>query len=281
LQPFDSWQYFEEEFPVQPGEVVDFLGTRCNSAWKKGERWLTTFARDAAGNFQEVDITRYNPAFPAAPFGRPVKMAGRDGAVGLQPVAVKGTMGSLDWTGPITCIVVGAQGDLQKENFAVDSGNTLEVEASFVIDAIMSQDEEAFEDLIQRGFTLNQRVMDRGGSTPLLEAIRWRNLKVVNTLINAGADPLFTDCHGRTALDVAVEAGSLQVLRFILDLGIHVDTQDSWGSTAMHWAAARMDGTRETLDCMLALFEREPDCYKLNWGNLTATSIAERFNNIM
>ena len=75
-------------------------------------------------------------------------------------------MGSLDWTGPITCIVVGAQGDLQKENFSVDSGNTLEVEASMVIEAIISQDEEGVEDLIQRGFTLNQRVMDRGGSTP-------------------------------------------------------------------------------------------------------------------
>ena len=157
---------FHERFPVQPGEVVGFTGTRCSSAWKQGGKWLCTFARDAAGNFQEVDIARYNPAYPAAPFGRPVRMAGRDGVVGLQPVSGKGTMGSLDWTGPITCIVVGAQGDLQKENFSVDSGNTLEVEASMVIEAIISQDEEGVEDLIQRGFTLNQRVMDRGGSTP-------------------------------------------------------------------------------------------------------------------
>jgi ankyrin repeat protein len=86
-------------------------------------------------------------------------------------------------------------------------------------------------------------VENRSGSTPLHLAAKNRDLKTLELLIDAGADPSLPDGVGRTALYHAYNENFIDVVDLLLekkaDPNLVVDTKT--GSTLLHLAAAKGD----------------------------------------
>jgi ankyrin repeat protein len=79
-----------------------------------------------------------------------------------------------------------------------------------------------------------------GNSTPLFLAASYGQFSMVKFLLSYGRDQL--DCPGpreATALHKAVEQGSLEMVRVMLEAGALVATHDSQGCTPLHVAAKR------------------------------------------
>jgi len=109
--------------------------------------------------------------------------------------------------------------------------------------AVAKGSAEMTDRLIQAGADLNVRLpggRDKGvfngfapGSTPLMIAAREGNLELVNRLLAAGADWGLKDLEGRMVVDVAAQAGRVDVLLRLEQAGAKVD----WRSTDLHSAA--------------------------------------------
>ena len=84
----------------------------------------------------------------------------------------------------------------------------------------------------------------------LLRAVRLNDLASVGGLLEAGIDANTLDRHGRTALQVAVRYGHLDIARLLLDSGAGVDARDADGWTALHHAA--QDGDTDFLGLLVA-----------------------------
>src|SRR5205085_9997218 len=74
------------------------------------------------------------------------------------------------------------------------------------------------------------------GPAPLYVPLPPPDVKLINLLIERGADPKAIDRRGRTALHGAVSAGDAAVTELLLDLGILVNAKDKKGRTALHRA---------------------------------------------
>ena len=61
------------------------------------------------------------------------------------------------------------------------------------------------------------------GHTPLLKAVHRKNLEIVRMLVESKADIEAYDKFGKKAIDIAAEAGELEVVRFLLDAGASKD----------------------------------------------------------
>lgn len=69
--------------------------------------------------------------------------------------------------------------------------------------------------------------------TPLYQAVGFRNLEAVRTLLALGADPNRRTGPGETALHRAVEIGDVTVVRALLEGGADVSARDSMGRTPL------------------------------------------------
>ena len=84
----------------------------------------------------------------------------------------------------------------------------------------------------------------------LLRAVRLNDLASVGGFLEAGIDANALDRHGRTALQVAVRYGHLEIARLLLDTGAGVDARDADGWTALHHAA--QDGDTDFLRLLVS-----------------------------
>jgi ankyrin repeat protein len=83
------------------------------------------------------------------------------------------------------------------------------------------------------------KAANRYGVTPLSLACTNGNGKMVELLLNAGADPNTALPGGETALMTAARAGELGPVRALISRGATVDSRDTrHGQTALMWAAA-------------------------------------------
>jgi len=71
---------------------------------------------------------------------------------------------------------------------------------------------------------------------PLYAPLPRPDVKLINLLIERGADPKAVNKRGRTALHGAVACGDSAVVELLLDLGVAIAAQDVRGRTALHRA---------------------------------------------
>uniref|UniRef100_A0A0D9XBY7 Uncharacterized protein n=1 Tax=Leersia perrieri TaxID=77586 RepID=A0A0D9XBY7_9ORYZ len=122
---------------------------------------------------------------------------------------------------------------------------------------------------------------DRNGATPLIFAIKgMQSASVVSILLDSGADPNKADRSGLTALHIATEQDSHEIMEELLIRGAYVDPISQYGETPLHMAAR--NGNSRILKLLLehnadfeqmarllytplsvALFGRSSDCMKL------------------
>ena len=75
-----------------------------------------------------------------------------------------------------------------------------------------------------------------GGSTPLHEATRGKQVAIVGLLLDAGADPNVTTFDGDTPLHFAAKAGSLEVVQRLVDHGADVNAINADAAPPLHLA---------------------------------------------
>lgn len=98
-----------------------------------------------------------------------------------------------------------------------------------------------------RGYSIDINRQDNMGQTPLAAAAAAGSDKVLQLLLQAGADPRQPDTRGVTPLMLAVEQSSLQCLRLLLKTPANppdVDATDCFGSTALMRACAAEEQKR-------------------------------------
>jgi ankyrin repeat protein len=99
------------------------------------------------------------------------------------------------------------------------------------------QAENKIRRLIARGADIQAR--DDWGNTPLHEAARRGNLKLVQFLIHTGAKSTEQNAFGETPLHVAAKNGKADVIEVLLDRGSWIHDTNFWGQTPLHYAVAQ------------------------------------------
>jgi ankyrin repeat protein len=86
----------------------------------------------------------------------------------------------------------------------------------------------------------NPKAVNRYGASPLSEAVVSGSAAMIQSLLDAGADPkTLTTADGETVLMTAARAGNLDAVRLLLDRGADVNAREKYkGQTALMWAAA-------------------------------------------
>ena len=98
-------------------------------------------------------------------------------------------------------------------------------------------DVKAVEALLAAGANVN--ASNREGFTPLSQACTNGNVPMVQALLKAGADANSFQAEGQTVLMTAARGGSAEAVKALLEHGAEVNAKESWrGQTALMWAAA-------------------------------------------
>ncbi len=136
-----------------------------------------------------------------------------------------------------------------KENFAVFVellAAGAEVTPQFcelaMIKCIENDQIEAVQELLKRGVSADVRENNLIYHSPiLLRAVRTKNYKMVETLLDAGANPNAAGDLGHTALDIAASIETkvgTEIVKLLLDRGTHPNTARSSGQTPLLTACA-------------------------------------------
>jgi ankyrin len=98
----------------------------------------------------------------------------------------------------------------------------------------------------------NVAATTRAGATPLQLAAINGNAAMIETLVNAGADPNASlSKYGDTALMMAARTGKTDAIKVLLDHGANVNVKETWGdTTALMWAVSQKhsDAVKMLLD---------------------------------
>lgn len=92
-------------------------------------------------------------------------------------------------------------------------------------------DDSCLQELIRTGFNINAQAPD--GDTPLLVAVRQRDLTKTRLLLDAGARVNTADSQGYTPLMFAVMANNPKLVQELLSRGANVNAKDKKGFTAL------------------------------------------------
>jgi ankyrin repeat protein len=113
-----------------------------------------------------------------------------------------------------------------------------DLDASLFV-AVEKGDSTAATNLLAKGARVDAR-NDRGW-TPLIVAVREDYSEIVSNLVEKGADvnARSTSTNGSAVLCFAAEAGDLKVIQFLLDHGADIDIQSKDGRTPLYDAATK------------------------------------------
>lgn len=96
-------------------------------------------------------------------------------------------------------------------------------------------DDKMLELLINCGADVNYTTIT--GNTPLFTAISFQSLPKVKLLISAGANVNHGESTTKTPLMAAAETGNLDLVLYLLGAGANIDGRDGEGDTALYLAA--------------------------------------------
>uniref|UniRef100_A0A803V2M5 Ankyrin repeat domain 16 n=1 Tax=Ficedula albicollis TaxID=59894 RepID=A0A803V2M5_FICAL len=91
--------------------------------------------------------------------------------------------------------------------------------------------------LLERGASVD--CLKKGDWTPLMMACTRKNLEVIKTLVEHGANPLLRNKDGWNCFHIASREGHPEVLQYLLDVSPNCwDTESTTGRTPLHTAGA-------------------------------------------
>jgi ankyrin repeat protein len=89
------------------------------------------------------------------------------------------------------------------------------------------------------------------GDTPLMAAIRDENIKIIDVLLNNGADPNFCNKGGWYPLHFATQKQNMEIVKLLVKHGAKIDQQDGkFKNTPLSVAISKTEG-REFIDYFL------------------------------
>jgi ankyrin repeat protein len=116
--------------------------------------------------------------------------------------------------------------------------------------AVEANDLPTVNALLARGAELN--IEDHEGATPLIAAVRNRNIEMVRRLLSAGAEVSRVNRSGETALLLATRCNTLPIVKLLIEQHADVRIRDAVGRSILHLTLEKeMDG--ELLPYLLSL----------------------------
>ncbi|KAJ8013614.1 hypothetical protein DPEC_G00031630 [Dallia pectoralis] len=103
--------------------------------------------------------------------------------------------------------------------------------------AVLMNDEEELTNILQsKSANLPANVPDKMGYTPLMVAAMKGYSRLVQILVQHGADVNLKTCSGKNCLMLACFCGHLDIVKYLRENGASWGPQDRAGCTALHWA---------------------------------------------
>ena len=165
-------------------------------------------------------------------FGRQVKLGyGEKGVLGLYPSRSTDKLVCHDWSKPWEIQIVVIKQAKRREEADTDN----DIFGPGLIMDIMDQDVSEVRYKLRKGWSPD-RIVSGKGITPLMAAVKSKNLEILETLVAARANLEQDDLLGQTPLHMAVMDAEVQLVKCLLDNGAKVNRQESWGGTALHLA---------------------------------------------
>ncbi|XP_068045458.1 ankyrin repeat domain-containing protein 16 isoform X4 [Anomalospiza imberbis] len=116
--------------------------------------------------------------------------------------------------------------------------------------------QECVSFLLERGASVD--CLKKADWTPLMMACTRKNLEVIKTLVEHGANPLLRNKDGWNCFHIASREGHPEVLRYLLDVSPSCwDTESTTGRTPLHTAA--MHGCSQVVELLLERCQYKPD----------------------
>lgn len=140
------------------------------------------------------------------------------------------------------------------------NGKTSGADNHSLIQAVIKEDIELVQELLERGADVNFQDED-GGWTPLHNAVQSGRKDIVDLLLLSGADPCRRKKNGATPFIIAGLEGNVELLQLLLSKGANVNESDENGFTAFMEAASY-----GKVDALRFLYEKGA---KVNLGRKT------------
>ncbi|XP_064277716.1 ankyrin repeat domain-containing protein 16 isoform X2 [Passer domesticus] len=116
--------------------------------------------------------------------------------------------------------------------------------------------QECVSFLLERGASVD--CLKKADWTPLMMACTRKNLGVIKTLVEHGANPLLRNKDGWNCFHIASREGHPEVLQYLLDVSPSCwDTESTTGRTPLHTAA--MHGCSQVVELLLERCQYKPD----------------------
>ena len=113
---------------------------------------------------------------------------------------------------------------------------------------IENNDIKSVKNYINSGYDLDKQNND--GITTIIYSIFYNRIKIIELLLNAGANPnIQTNNGGNTALILAAFYNNAKVVELLLNAGADIDKQNDGGNTALILAAYK--NNREIVEILL------------------------------
>lgn len=139
-----------------------------------------------------------------------------------------------------------------------------------LVQAVEDEDTEKALSLIRRGANVN--MVDRNGMTPLYKATIQNNIRLVEALLGANADPNTTRGNF-SVLYQAVARGHVEIAKMLIDKGADVNKKNGYNhNTVLHVAAA--DGRLEMTNMLI---DKGANIHALNEDRKTPFEVASPY----